>query len=480
MALAALGAALPAHAQEVDPAFAVQRFQPAAGPRNFLTTRGVRSDGEMAWSLGALVHYAYEPLTVKACVSDVAVDCSDPAARAVRNVQVVENLLTADLLGSFTPVPRFQLGLRIPLTYLRGQGLRADGFNDPDGIEVFSLGDVELEGKLRAVGNPKDPLTLGVAISATAPLGNLIKEDRYLGDKTPTVAARAILDGMNGPLTWAVNLGGAYRGEGTIGGATIGSELRASAAVGYAISPVFRVLVDAFGTTRFSTEAGENTLEVLGAAQVQPLGFNGVFTVGAGTAAVDGIGAPTVRAMLGFTYVAELRDEDRDGIPDDEDECPALAEDRDGYEDSDGCPDGDNDLDTIPDAVDRCPLQAEDMDGFEDDDGCPDLDNDKDGLPDTADQCPLEPETKNGYKDDDGCPDQADTDNDGVPDERDRCPNEPEDTDGFEDTDGCPDPDNDGDGIPDDRDECIDEPETMNGVDDEDGCPDEGRKGRRR
>lgn len=67
----------------------------------------------------------------------------------------------------------------------------------------------------------------------------------------------------------------------------------------------------------------------------------------------------------------------------------------------------DSDHDGIPDEEDRCPLSAEDRDGFEDDDGCPDLDNDGDDIPDTQDRCPLEAETLNGVDDEDGCPDVA-------------------------------------------------------------------------
>ena len=67
----------------------------------------------------------------------------------------------------------------------------------------------------------------------------------------------------------------------------------------------------------------------------------------------------------------------------------------------------DRDGDGIPDDIDKCPNEPEDKDGFEDDDGCPDLDNDKDGIPDVADACPNEPETVNGVDDQDGCPDQA-------------------------------------------------------------------------
>jgi outer membrane protein OmpA-like peptidoglycan-associated protein len=147
-----------------------------------------------------------------------------------------------------------------------------------------------------------------------------------------------------------------------------------------------------------------------------------------------------VHARYDFGSDAPVRgDRDHDGIWDDVDRCPDTPEDKDGFQDTDGCPDLDNDADTIPDATDKCPNVPEDRDGFEDADGCPELDNDKDGLLDRAD----------------------------------KCPNEPEDADGWDSLDGCPDPDNDADGILDVKDLCPFEPETVNGYADNDGCPDE-------
>jgi len=61
---------------------------------------------------------------------------------------------------------------------------------------------------------------------------------------------------------------------------------------------------------------------------------------------------------------------------------------------------GDFDHDGIPDRTDKCPNEAEDKDGFEDEDGCPDPDNDKDGLLDGKDKCPNEP----GPAESGGCP----------------------------------------------------------------------------
>jgi outer membrane protein OmpA-like peptidoglycan-associated protein len=134
----------------------------------------------------------------------------------------------------------------------------------------------------------------------------------------------------------------------------------------------------------------------------------------------------------------------------------------------------DEDGDGVPDANDRCPGEAEDHDGIEDDDGCPDLDDgDHDGVPDVNDRCPGEAEDRDGIEDDDGCPDVDDGDQDGVPDASDACVAVPEDRDGFEDEDGCPDLDNDLDGIADAGDACPEAPETRNGYLDADGCPDE-------
>ena len=109
--------------------------------------------------------------------------------------------------------------------------------------------------------------------------------------------------------------------------------------------------------------------------------------------------------MAGITFTPFFSsDYDGDGITGDNDLCPDEAEDFDGYQDEDGCPDIDNDGDGIPDVKDKCPNEAEDFDGYQDEDGCPDVDNDGDGILDVKDKCPNEAEDFNGYEDEDGCP----------------------------------------------------------------------------
>ena len=103
---------------------------------------------------------------------------------------------------------------------------------------------------------------------------------------------------------------------------------------------------------------------------------------------------------------SEEKDLDGDGIVGAADKCPKEAEDKDEFEDEDGCPDTDNDKDLIADATDKCPKDPEDKDSYEDDDGCPEPDNDKDGVADASDKCGDQPETRNGFEDEDGCPDE--------------------------------------------------------------------------
>jgi OmpA-OmpF porin, OOP family len=459
-----------AQAQAAKGDFSAQRFDPAPGPRNFFQTRTARSDGTNTWSAGFFASYASNPLVIRSCLSS---DCTTD--RNIGDLKVIKTLIVGDLMGSYTLMPQLQLGLKVPVAFVNGQGIDpVDGSMADNGTKKTALGDPALEAKYRFFGSLESPFAAAGALFVTAPLGHAMAKDAYVGDKSPTFGLRGIADTRIGDLSAAANLVGMWRSSAEIGGTKIGPEFRYSAAVGYHFAPWGRVLVEGLGNTRFHMDGnGSNGLEALLGGQFTPEGSPITINVGAGTKIIDGVGIPGFRAFAGLLYSSEARDRDHDGLLDADDQCPDAAEDLDGFEDSDGCPDLDNDGDRFPDTADKCPNQAEDFDGFEDSDGCPDLDNDKDGVADDHDACPDKPETKNGFKDEDGCPDEADTDADGVPDSVDKCPNEPEDTDGFEDTDGCPDLDNDKDGIPDSADECSEEPETMNDYQDNDGCPDE-------
>ncbi|MCA9540188.1 MAG: OmpA family protein [Myxococcales bacterium] len=118
-----------------------------------------------------------------------------------------------------------------------------------------------------------------------------------------------------------------------------------------------------------------------------------------GVRAEQGCPAPVLAHRTEVVVEKRSVDQDDDGVLDVSDQCPLLAEDRDGFRDDDGCPDDDNDLDLLADRFDADPLGPEDWDGFEDADGIPDLDNDRDGVADFRDACPNEPGGPDGCGD---------------------------------------------------------------------------------
>lgn len=155
-----------------------------------------------------------------------------------------------------------------------------------------------------------------------------------------------------------------------------------------------------------------------------------------------------------FPAQAIQRDQDGDGITDDQDACPQLP----GVPQFAGCPDTDGD--GIDDRNDQCPAQP----GPAQYGGCPPPDSDGDGLDDTVDQCP----SQSGPRELGGCPPTApppppDSDGDGFPDGDDRCPNEP----GIPGVGRGDCGDQDGDFITNDGDVCPNEP----GPAENGGCP---------
>jgi large repetitive protein len=308
---------------------------------------------------------------------------------------------------------------------------------------------------------------LAASAVVTLPFGD---DAAFLGDGGFTFRPTLIADVTKGPITAAINIGAIVRPEtivlapndpsGSPGRTLIdvGHELTWSAGFAYRFVRWVGIAAEIYGLvplvhsapTNNPLDAGKDyTANVAGGFQFFPLKDISV-GVGAGAGIIgSAMRHEDFRVFGGLTWApAEGKG--------------AVAT---GGIDTDG--------DGIPDAQDLCPTEAEDKDGFDDEDGCPDPDNDQDGIPDKLDKCPNEPEDKDGFQDDDGCP-EIDNDGDGIPDAQDKCPNDPEDKDGFQDDDGCPDLDNDGDGIPDALDKCPNEPETFNGVDDTDGCPDSG------
>jgi outer membrane protein OmpA-like peptidoglycan-associated protein len=459
--------------------FSVQRFSPAVGPRNFITVQGARTDGKMAFSLGVFGNYGNRPFVITSCVSDTNCDANN-AAR-LREINIVETLVTGELMASLTVVPQVQLGLHLPYTFAHGAGITTDtsstavGQQSRTGLKGSGLGDPMAEVKVRVAGSPTDQQVVGFSVFGTAPVAHAVSgtKNTYIGDWSPTAGGRIIYDLLLGRFSLGLNVGGAYRREASVGTAELGPELRYGGGVSFQISPVLNAIAEIFGASRLRSSTGTDALEGGLALQFRPLGSDLAFLGGAGLGLTEGVGAPRTRIFAGVTFIRESSDQDNDGIIDGKDQCMTAPEDVDGYQDADGCPDPDNDGDGFADARDKCPNEPELKNGFQDADGCPDeiADRDQDGIGDAEDKCPDQGGSTVVTRKGDfyGCPDR---DKDGLPDRIDKCPTDPEDTDGYQDADGCSDPDNDSDGINDTDDQCVDQAEVRNGFQDDDGCPD--------
>ena len=181
----------------------------------------------------------------------------------------------------------------------------------------------------------------------------------------------------------------------------------------------------------------------------------------------DKFGANNLEATLGVDFfifgakvkAPEPRDSDKDGIVDNDDECPSSP----GPAATKGCPDKDGD--GVADKDDQCvdvpagsvPDAAKA--------GCPN-DRDADGVIDENDQCVDVPAGKIPDEARKGCP--ADQDKDKVIDENDQCVDVPAGKYPDSKRAGCPN-DRDADGVIDEKDVCIDVPAGK--------IPDEARKG---
>ncbi|MDP2304881.1 MAG: OmpA family protein [Pseudomonadota bacterium] len=369
---------------------------------------------------------------------------------------VVTDSFATRLAVGYTLLGKVRLALDLPLYPYVGGGPDA-AFNG------VSSGDARLRGVIRIPLGEDAPVDLAVIPMFSLPTGEPSAYTGTGGVGGGLAAAAGVH--LTDKLDLVANLGFRANKSSELGEQVLGSGLDMGLGGTYALGPALSVGLELDGTVDVLGGLGpwtDNPFELHAYGRYgRDSGVQAM--LGLGTGLVGGVGAPDVRVIGGIGYRAAgkepIYDIDEDGIFDDVDACVEVPEDKDGFEDTDGCPEADNDKDGIADTADACPNDAEDIDQFEDSDGCPDPDNDKDGVLDGDDECPLEP----GTVGDKGCPDQ---DADTLIDKVDACPEEA----GPVNTKGCP--DRDGDRVPDKRDKCPDEPADPR-VDPErsDGCP---------
>jgi hypothetical protein len=342
----------------------VRRFSPSTDPQSSLALEPTGTAGPGCWTAGFVSSYAHHLLVLKDAQGNTA-------------AVPVADQLSFDTLFNVGIGKRFALGLALPAV------LQQSGDPWPyTGAQVSrsGLGDVAMEAKATLI--PRGSLGgFGLAALARGTLPT--------GDPNSAISTRGATGAMRvlGDLDWLLASVRASAGvlvrteQQHLLGESFGHELPWS--IGLSIRPQ-AFGVDAQGrwqwfiesrgaialTPSFGSRFGSPAALGVGARWSFMRDFSAVG--GAEVPLNSAVGVPGVRFMFGISWAPRFQDADHDGIADEADDCPELAEDFDGFEDDDGCPDDDNDGDGIPDAQDACPNQPETVNGYRDDDGCPD------------------------------------------------------------------------------------------------------------
>jgi len=394
--------------------FDVENFHPVSpGDGELIAVQSTRQAPSGQLAMGLAFGVVDDPLVV--------VDMNDD-----RVADVISRRASAELMAAYG-IGRLELSAAMP--FILYQNAEADPDAGLDGVDSGGVGDLRVGARGTLLGGSGEGPGLGAGLMVTLPTS---VNAEFSGQSGPTASPVLVGDWQSEMFVAAANVGGRIRQSEELGmdaGALeVGSAFTygGGAGVRALATPVPVWVLGELAGEVGGASAAESPLELRGGLRGD-VGGGFTASAGYGRGLVHGYGAPDHRFFASLTYrpaappparlVAEgpiavhqvpaNPDRDGDGILNDADRCADDAEDFDGFEDKDGCPETDNDNDGIADGADGCKNNAEDIDRFQDDDGCPDPDNDFDGITDTADQCPNEAEVINGNADDDGCPDEG-------------------------------------------------------------------------
>ncbi len=444
--------------------FALQRFTPSfAGDRLFGVSSPYAS-GDPGLHVAILGDYASNPLLVSRVKG-----ITDPTG-------VVTDQFVFHVNLTFAVLDRVALNLEIPAAIANDGDdptYRGTTFGSPHDP---AFADVRLGLRARILGGERSPFQLGVQGFVWAPTGS---RAGFTGDEGVRGMPQLVLGGFLDRAVWSFSAGAHLRPTTSYNDVEIGNSMELGAGVAVRLGDERRVQVGPEATLGFAFEQGKrrNThAEILLGAKYR---ITSDIEVGlaAGPGLTPGYGTPDARFVGSIALTPDRfapppppPDADKDGVADDKDACPKVAQGDRPDPKKAGCPaPPDKDKDGIADAADACL----DVAGVESPDptknGCPG-DIDGDGVLDMHDKCP---DKAQGEKADPllpGCPAPPDGDGDGIVDSADACPA----VKGLPNQDkaqnGCP-GDSDGDGIRDDLDAC---PE-IRGLKDADpkktGCP---------
>lgn len=344
-----------AHAQSLS----LERFAPTLDAEGFLGVQGTRTPGPGRTALGVFTHYSASVLKL-----------DGPAGQ---QIDAVSDRFAGSFSAELGIGSRLALGFALPvILYQAGEV----GPGEPP-LRAYAPGDPSIALRYRFVGDVAsgfmrndDGPGVALQLNGTVPAGY---DDAYAGEGSARVELQLLGDIhlLSAGLGAAIGVRHRFY-ERSVLDVRLHDEFTFGVALKAPIPPLFPLegLLELRGATDFR-KAGSTALELdLGARY--PLAKGWTFQIAAGPGLTSGVGTPSFRVLAGVLFAPEDPDSDGDGIPDDVDACPPLPEDRDGFQDSDGCPDPDNDNDLVPDADDLCPNQQAEEGHDDNEDGCTD------------------------------------------------------------------------------------------------------------
>lgn len=209
------------------------------------------------------------------------------------------------------------------------------------------LGDVGLDVKGQLLDPDEFSFGLAVGGRLTAPTATAA-DPLPLGSAGVSWDLRLIVDKPVGDLRMLANVGYAGRPAADLGDVISGSALLARVGAGYGIGEG-GVSVEVGGSPILTAIGGGSAFPVEGLVGGWVRAGEGLVVRGAlGTGLTKGIGAARARGLVSLEYnPRQVDDPDGDGLMGADDACPTTAEDLDGVEDDDGCPEAATTVDLL-------------------------------------------------------------------------------------------------------------------------------------
>ena len=366
---------------QTPPQFDLNQFRPSQLATDGFAVSDADGQGHLRFGVQLYIDFARDPLELKVTNGPI------PDQR----LGLVHSQLTGHLTWNLGLWDRLVIFMDLPYSFMLNDNLSQSAVDFLDSIgqgplipRGSGLGDLYVGARGVLYGTRENVFQLAGQAILTANTASASRpQQNYLGEPNASPHIGGWFE-----LLGTFNAGDYFRIPLNVGYKTsfrqdvpsleIGNQLTFGGAIQLLLGQDrFMITMEAFGRTAADTGTGfggrqETPVELLGGFKY--LNQKGVTLGMAGTGGVtSGYGNPDWRliGMLAYTMPGKVKeapvDTDGDGIVDEDDACPNEAEDFDGFEDEDGCPDPDNDADGILDRIDNCP----DVPGPVENQGCP-------------------------------------------------------------------------------------------------------------